>query len=280
MNYQTGLKNQQAENENGLYALGMGIVIKSIECCNGSISYRISHGFADTTLLFIHGLEGDSRLFQNQLRHFGGRFSVIAIDLPGHGRSVTEKVPALNEYIDAIHMVMQEEDVKSYIPFGHSMGGGICLELLKSDRDMIEGMVLISTGSVFPIPDYYFNMVDNDLEGFIDFLVRSVFSRKTDLIAEIAKKGIGRINSGVLMSDLQICTSMDYTELLKDIEVPVLLIANRGDTILPCGLTKSLKERIENSRLIIYDYNGHVPFFENSDTFNRTVEDFIDDIIR
>lgn len=49
--------------------------------------------------------------------------------------------------------------------------------------------------------------------------------------------------------------------------------------MIPAALTKSMKEKISNSKIVIFDDEGHVPFFENSNGFNNELEIFIKEIL-
>jgi len=57
-----------------------------------------------------------------------------------------------------------------------------------------------------------------------------------------------------------------------------LLIANKFDRMIPVYLTEEMHWKIKNSKLVIFNDEGHVPFFENSDEFNKAVIEFIQSI--
>ena len=93
-----------------------------------------------------------------------------------------------------------------------------------------------------------------------------------------AKNGIlpGQING--ILKGLEICSSIDFTEELKEITVPTLLLGNRYDTVLPIELTIETGKKIKDATTIILDKKGHVPFFEESRIFNMEIESFINSI--
>jgi 3-oxoadipate enol-lactonase len=244
------------------------------------LSYRKTGDFPGTAIILIHGAVGDSRLFRFQLKHFGARYKAIAVDLPGHGHSFTGRVPTLDDFINAIEDIAREEGISSFVLIGHSMGGGVCLEACRQRLRGLAGIVLVSTSSVLPVsPALVDILVRDDMDALAELIVGAVFSKKVDLLVGLAKKGLHEMNRDIIKADVEICKRMDYANILEEIDVPVLVIANRRDLVISSGLSSSLAAGIKNSRLVLFDHDGHVPFFENPDSFNAAVDEFLQDIL-
>ncbi len=257
----------------------MTIESRTLETEWGSFFYRTSGSGEDVGLIFIHGALGDSRLFRHQLRHFGQRFRTLAPDLPGHSRSMCDGLPTMDRFIDSIMLMCAHEGIGKVILVGHSMGGGIAFELYARGLLDIAAMVFVSTAPVLPIPGELRMMIEqNDAGRFSDILVRSVFSKKTGLLVELARKGAADLNMAMIRNDMDICGDMDYTGLLPGIDVPVLLVANRGDRVVTWENTSAMASSIPDSRVILFDHEGHVPFFEYGEDFNATLDSFFNEI--
>ena len=245
----------------------------------GKLSYRKSGDFPGTAVILIHGAVGDSRLFRFQLKHFGTRYKTISVDLPGHGHSCTGNVPTLDDFIDAIEDIVYGEGIDTFVLIGHSMGGGVCLEAYRRRLRGLAGMVLVSTSPVLPVAPALVDILErDDMDALAELIVGAVFSKKVELLIGLAKKGLYEMNRDIIKSDVEICKQMDYSPMLADIDIPVLVIANRRDLIISSDLTAALGARITNSRLALFDHDGHVPFFENPDSFNAAVDAFLEDI--
>ncbi len=256
----------------------MKISINHIDTPAGTVSYRTGKGREEPALVFIHGAVGDSRLFRYQLRHLG-RF-VITPDLPGHGRSGRERLPVLGEIVESIQAILDAEKIGSYILCGHSMGGGIALEYYRTAGPGLKGLVLVSTAPLLPVaPELDRYLAEGNMDSLAELLARSVFSVRSELFVEFAKKGLTELTVPVIENDLALCRQMDHTDLLATIAVPVLLIANSGDLVVPAETTLAMKEKIPSAKAVLFDRDGHVPFFENSAGFNRAVEDFISEVL-
>ena len=244
----------------------------------GTVSYRKSGDFPGRAIILIHGAVGDSRLFRYQLRHFGARCKTIAVDLPGHGRPSTAAEHTLDDFIDAIEDVMKIENIPSCILVGHSMGGGVCLEAYRRGLPGLAGMVLVSTSPVLPVSPALVDILKrDDMDALAELIVGAVFSRKTELLIGFAKKGLYEMSRTVIRNDVDICLRMDYTGILGGIRIPVLAVANGGDTVISSELTASLAEGIPGSRFVKFDHPGHVPFFEYAAAFNEAVDAFLKD---
>ena len=98
--------------------------MKVIQRDGAVIDYHIS-GKGDTTLLFVHGSYIDQTYWKDQVAYFSPQYTVVTIDLPGHGKSGKERdhwsIKGFAE--DVIHLI-KELDLKNIILIGHSLGRG------------------------------------------------------------------------------------------------------------------------------------------------------------
>jgi pimeloyl-ACP methyl ester carboxylesterase len=253
--------------------------LRTISTEYGTVAYRIADGGSGPAVLFIHGAVGDSRLFRHQLRFFGKKYRALAVDLPGHGRSDVTATPDIGHFADSVERVCAGEDIGPVVLAGHSMGGGICFELYRRGNLDIRGIVLVSTAPRLPVPDAMYRIAHEDNPaGFSDVLIGSVFSKKTQLLVEVARRGMADFNMSMVRNDMKICNGMDYTGLLGSISVPVLIIAAAGDRVIAAEKTASMGERIPASKVVVLESEGHVPFFEYDDEFNAAVDSFLHEL--
>ncbi|WP_420150412.1 alpha/beta fold hydrolase [Spirosoma sp.] len=122
-----------------------------------SIHY-VSSGNALPTLLFVHGADIDLSYWNAQLAYFKDRYHVIAIDLPGHGKSGRNKkhwtVKNMGEDVATFIRSLKLEQV---ILIAHSMGGNVGLVAATTNPDPVIGFIGIdnfkSAGQ--PLPSEY-----------------------------------------------------------------------------------------------------------------------------
>jgi pimeloyl-ACP methyl ester carboxylesterase len=70
----------------------------------------------------------------------------------------------------------------------------------------------------------------------------------------------------------------DQTDLLKEISVPVLVLAGAEDTITPPSDAGAMSGRIGGSRLEIIEGAGHVSNVERPEQFNRALLSFLGEV--
>ncbi|HOO71121.1 MAG TPA: alpha/beta hydrolase [Spirochaetota bacterium] len=253
----------------------MRIIIKEIQSTRGILAYRCNQNSSTPALMFVHGLGGDSKLFHNQLRFFGQKYHVMAVDLPGHGKSTWNSLPAVEDYAASIGDVLNNESVTDCILIGHSMGGAVCFDIYPEIKNSIRALVLISTGAVLPVAKELFEMLERDVDFFIDYFVNATFSQNAGLLASFAKPSFGQREKEIVRNDLKICQEMDYSQVLKEIDVPVLIIANKGDRVVPTHITSFLQNRIKNSQYVEFNLEGHIPHFDHKEIFNNALKEFL-----
>ncbi|MCP4136183.1 MAG: alpha/beta hydrolase [bacterium] len=260
----------------------MKIKILKTAIPTGEVVYRAG-GEGGRVLVFIHGAGGDSKLFHYQLKYFSRQYRVIGVDLPGHGRSNAGQIPEWNDYGLAVRAVFEQENLRqggreSVVLAGHSMGGAVSLDIYAGIRDMVKGIILISTGPVLPVSAKLTDMLENEFDSFVDFSLKMVFGRNGVLFAEMLKQSPPPLYKEIIRNDLEICRGVDYTAQLETVTQPVLIVANKRDKVVRVENTAVMEGILKDARLVVYDKDGHVPFLDNHREFNSTVDDFFKEI--
>jgi len=105
---------------------------------------------AQPTAVFIHGVLNDHSVWILQTRalaHHG--WNVLAIDLPGHGRSGGEAPASVEQAADAIASLLDALQLKQAALVGHSWGSLIALEAAARLGERVSHLVLV--GTAFPM---------------------------------------------------------------------------------------------------------------------------------
>lgn len=242
------------------------------------IHYRIQGTDSQFPIIMVHGLAGDSRFFHKQLKFLGEYYKTIAIDLPGHGNSPYMDNLSFDLYSRCIDEVTEKEKIGNYILAGHSMGGTVCINNYFHNRGRVKALILISAASKLPMTETMINESCEDFHAFYIKLLTTIFYKKGGIFAVAAQKNLNDNDKKIIMMDMQLCSGINYDDLLKEINIPVLLIANKYDEMVPLSLTVDMQKKIRNSKITIFDDEGHVPFFENSDEFNKVIYEFIESL--
>ena len=254
----------------------MSVHIKGRALPAGELKYRFSGAKSGLPVVFVHGAAGDSRQFHHQLEYFAGKRPVAALDLPGHGRSTFEGLPSMKDYVDAVAALLEAEGLDRAVLAGHSMGGGIILETYDRLPEKISGLVFLSTGAKLPVSDLVFDFLDKDFNVFCEFLVKLSYSRalpeelRQEVLSEAQSLDPDRVRN-----DFRICAAFDYTDMLKEVAAPAMVLACTGDKMVPLDVSRHLAEGIPGARIEICEGEGHMPYFERHGEVNELIESFV-----
>lgn len=83
-------------------------------------------GVGEPALVFIHGGLANRGFWDGELKAFAARYRVIALDLPGHGESGTNRQHwGIPQFGADVRAVIEAEHIKKAILFGNSLGGPV-----------------------------------------------------------------------------------------------------------------------------------------------------------
>lgn len=249
-------------------------------------------------IVFHHGwpLSGDD--WDAQMMFFLQRgFRVIAHDRRGHGRSSqTDKGNDMDTYAADVAELTNALDLKDAIHVGHSTGGGEVIRYVaKHGKGRVAKAVLVS--AVTPImvknennPDGIpLSVFDEIREGtashraqyFQDFTIPFYgFNREGAKISQGIRDNWWRqgMMGGVKahVDCVKAFSETDFTEDLKSVDVPVLVMHGEDDQIVPFALTalKAVK-LLKNGKLISYPGFPHGMPATEAATINKDLLEFI-----
>lgn len=129
---------------------------KGIEINGQKIAYYESGG-RGPSVLFIHGNSQSGQSFRKQLDSpLGERYRLVALDLPGHGRSEPASDPrsmyTLPGCASLIASFVEKLDLKSALIVGWSLGGNILLEAAARLTEARGLMIIGTVPARFPVP--------------------------------------------------------------------------------------------------------------------------------
>jgi pimeloyl-ACP methyl ester carboxylesterase len=103
-------------------------------------------GNGATALVFVHGWYCHRRFWDPQVEHFASHYTVVCIDVGGHGASGHERtqwtVPAFGQDIVA---VVQQQGLGQVVLIGHSMGGSWSVEAARHLPRAVIGVIGVDT---------------------------------------------------------------------------------------------------------------------------------------
>jgi pimeloyl-ACP methyl ester carboxylesterase len=121
---------------------------------NGVRLYYVQEGSGEPPLVFMHGWCCDHTFFGPQFDHFKSHHSVTALDLRGCGQSDKPEGPYdMATFADDVAWLCRELGVVRPVVIGHSMGGGIAIELAARYPYLPTAVVAVDPGPIHPTPE-------------------------------------------------------------------------------------------------------------------------------
>ena len=111
------------------------------------VSYRT--GGEGPVLVMVHGIASNSGAWRDVLPWLAQRFTVLAPDLLGHGESAKPRGDySLGAYASGIRDLMIALGHERATFVGHSLGGGVAMQLAYQFPERCERLVLVSSGGL------------------------------------------------------------------------------------------------------------------------------------
>lgn len=107
---------------------------------------------AGRTIVFVHGWTCDLSVWAGQLPEFAKDYRVIALDLPGHGRSPAPEDGryTMDLFADAVESVRAESGAEQIVLIGHSMGVSVIGQYALRYPQHVAGLVAVD--GALPLP--------------------------------------------------------------------------------------------------------------------------------
>ena len=215
------------------------------------------------TAVFIHGVLNDHSVWILQTRYLAHHgFNVLAVDLPGHGRSGGEAPSSVEEAAQCIEDLLDAAGVQQAALIGHSWGSLIALETAARLKNRITHLALV--GTAFPMKVSPALIEASLHEPMKALQMVNVFSRAT-LAAPPSAMGPGTwvygasmaLGRRVLASNPQVnifhrgfvaCDSYARgLEAINEVTCPVLFVLGDRDQMTPARAAKSLIDQAKTS---------------------------------
>lgn len=211
-------------------------------------------------ILLIHGAGGTSLSWPAEVRRLQG-YRVIALDLPGHGRSDGTALQSIQAYCERVSSFLESLKISKSILVGYSMGGAIALMMAVRRSRMVVGLGLISSGAYFGGETEILDQLSTPF-GFsraLQILQERAFGSGTD--SETKKnvmQALTKTRHGVLFSDWNACAHFDLRNELGEIEVPVWVAVGTEDQITPRVYSQYLVDNLPGTSLQTVEGAGHM----------------------
>jgi pimeloyl-ACP methyl ester carboxylesterase len=232
------------------------------------------------TAVFIHGAQNDHSVWILQTRYFAHHgFGVLAVDLPGHGRSAGPALSSVEAMADWIVALLDAAGVKQATLIGHSMGSLIALETQARAPQRVAKIALVGTAYPMKVSDMLLNAAKTAEPTAIDMVniwSHTSIAHKPSCpgpgfyVMNGAKRLMQRmsaINPALLFyNDFSACNAYANGEAAaRAATCPTLFLLGRKDMMTPPKATATLTKAMPHAKVVHLENCGHSLMAEQPD---------------
>jgi pimeloyl-ACP methyl ester carboxylesterase len=251
-------------------------------------------------LLLVHGMAGSRENWREVIEPLSRDHTVIAADLPGHGSSESGSGDySLGAHASSLRDLLLSLGHERATVVGHSLGGGIAMQFTYQYPEMVERLVLVSSGGLGPevspvlraaaLPgaDLFIAATAGPGARVGSLLGRGLGAfglRPNADVAEVARGYASLADSERRAAFLETLRAVVGTggqkvaagdRLYLAEALPILIVWGREDPIIPVAHGEAAVETLPGARLEVFDDVGHLPQVEAPGRFATVLERFL-----
>jgi pimeloyl-ACP methyl ester carboxylesterase len=249
-----------------------------------------SGGDGDAILL-IHGNSSSKNTFENQFESpVLSHHRLVALDLPGHGSSEWAGDYNQEVYFDALASVIRQLGLTGVVVVGHSLGGNIAVEAIRSIPEAI-GVAVFGTPLLSKPPEVHKALLphpssiafftgdlsERDYANWAQTCFRTGFRTPDHFVANIRNTDPNvRVR---LAQHLMALNYDDEIECVKRAGIPIAILHGEFENTVSGSYLEGLNlPRLWRDRVVIIEGAGHSPHIETPESFNMLIDDFVSDL--
>jgi pimeloyl-ACP methyl ester carboxylesterase len=285
------------------------------EVTSPSLEFRTIHGYkrafriagSGPAVLLIHGIGDNSTTWTGIHAKLAQRFTVVAPDLLGHGKSDKPRADySAAAYANGMRDLLSVLDIERVTIIGHSLGGGVAMQFAYQFPHLVDRLILVGAGGVTKDVNIALRFASLPMGSEALALLRlplvlptlQVMGRLAGLL--LGSTAVGRDLPNILriLDDLpeptasaaftrtlravvdwrgQIVTMLDRCYLTE--AIPVQIIWGSEDVVVPVRHAHMAHAAMPGSQLEIFENSGHFPFHDDPARFLDLVHRFIDSTV-
>jgi len=254
-------------------------------------------------VVLVHGLLGSHKSWGPQIDMLAEKYRVVAPDLFGHGESDKPRGDySLSSHAATVRDLMEYLQIASAPLVGHSLGGGIVMQMAYLFPERVERLCLVSSGGLGPevstylkaatlpgselvLPILASGWVRRNTEAVLGYLGRLGLPVQPSPSAVETWRSLGTVadkatRQAFLASVRSVVGPRGQTVSAKQHfprfeSLPAMLVWGGKDTMIPAHHTESVRQEVPNSRIEIFPDAGHFPHLDEPYRFFRVLDEFL-----
>jgi pimeloyl-ACP methyl ester carboxylesterase len=235
-------------------------------------------------VVFLHGAGLDHSVWALLARWFAHHGNtVLAPDLPGHGRSDGAPLTSIGEMVSWTEALIKAAGASSAAIVGHSMGSLIALALAARSPERVSALGLVAAAPAMPVSPELLNAARANDHAAIDMVTIWGFGFAAGLGGSLApgawmsgggSRLLERANPGVLFADLNACNAYgDGLAAAGKVRCRATLVLGERDLMTPAKAGRQLAAALPDARAVVLPGAGHMLMSERPDDVLAALKD-------
>jgi pimeloyl-ACP methyl ester carboxylesterase len=229
------------------------------------------------TVILLHGAGSNHLVWPAEIRRLNG-CRVLAVDLPGHGKSGGAAHQSIESYARCVLAFLTELGIYRSVLVGHSMGAAIALSVNKQASERVLGMGLLGCAASFTVDEELLHLLANP--SAYSQALQWLEPRLTNLPANhpLTRQIMDALKSarpGVVYADFLACARFDLQKSVSRVRKPAWVAAGAVDHMVPAVMSAALAKSMTHASCDIIPSTGHMFILENPAAVRQGLERFL-----
>lgn len=240
-------------------------------------------------VVFLHAFPLQAAMWDYQIDELEGTQRCVAVDLPGFGQSPPPDDPdsaSMRGWADLVVGVLDQLGIGEATFVGASMGGYLAMAILRHHRARVRRLVLADTKARSDDPSVAQrrSAQQDQIRGgaevgslskeMVEGLLSSGSMARPELVDYVHALADGADPEGWIAALEAMRNRPDSMLLLRQAEVPALVIVGELDRVTPIAEAMSVRSLLKGE-LVIVPNVGHLPNVEDPLAFNEALVGFL-----
>ncbi len=243
-------------------------------------------GSGERPLLLLHGWGCGIENWLPVIRDFSLIRKVIAVDMPGFGKSPEPSAEgwSVDDYAELMLDFLASLGIDEVDIIAHSFGGRVALKMSDLKPSLIKKQVLTGCAGLKPRPSRKARIKSGVFRAlaltFDNALTHRVFGkerviRARDKFRAAFSSADYKNASPVMRRTFLRVIAQDLTDCLEKVTASTLLIWGERDTATPLWMGKKMEETIKDAGLVVFEGEGHFAYLTQYQRFITVCKAFL-----
>jgi pimeloyl-ACP methyl ester carboxylesterase len=235
-------------------------------------------------VLLVHGLTANRTFWERQVQALRDRFTVVTVDLRGHGESSRPaRGYGIGQLAADLEQLVRTLGASRVAVVGWSMGGMVAQELVHRLGPRASALALVCTtaggvtdpkaaGADPAAAESMRRALAEDFRAFVRTLATDLFKAGDQHpLFPWALAQMQKTSPAVAEACFDALLAFDGRKRLADLKVPTAVLHGRGDRLLSLAQGEFVARQIEGAELVVFEDSAHAPHLEEPDRFNEAL---------